>query len=184
MHVRADSDAAPELSPELLAARRAIIGIGGVELLRDWEWRRGERRWVLQLRLKPDVKTDGPVPSITDWFVLTGPAYPLGRIQFNPAKQNGLTQTFHHQSYNKKGPDSLPWREGTLCLDTPARALGRQVFDIEPFDADKRLRWHVKRAIRWLEAASRDELVQPGEPFELPEYPTDLTAPLSIAFSE
>lgn len=184
MRIRLGAEAEPEPSTELRDARHAIIGMGGVELLHDWEWHKGERKWVLHLRLEPDVKPDGLVPLSTDWFVRVVPAYPLGSIKFNPAKQNGLTLTFQHQSHNSEGPDSLPWRKGSLCLDTPARALGRRAFDIEPYDADKRLRWHVVRAQRWLEAASRDELVLPGEPFELPEYPADPSSPLTVAFSE
>jgi len=184
VRVRREAEEAQELSEELRAARRAIIGLNGVELLRDWEWYGKERQWVLQLRLEPDVKPDGPVPPSTDWFVRVRPAYPLGSIKFNPAKLNGLTATFQHQSHNSEGPDSLPWRDGAICLNTPARSLGRRVFDIEPYDADKRLRWYVARANRWLEAASRDELVLPGEPFELPEYPVDLSTPLTVAFSE
>ena len=182
--MRRVEEAKPELSAELRAARRAIIDLEGVELLEDWEWNRSTRRWVLQLRLKPDIDPSGHVPDVTDWFVLASPAYPMGPLKFNPARQQGLARTFQHQSYNDEKQDSLPWRKGVLCLDTSARVLGRRIFDIEPYDADRRLRWHVLRAIGWLEAASRDELVQAGDPFELPEYLTDPNTPLSIAFSE
>ena len=112
------------------------------------------------------------------------PAYPLGPIKFNPAKEGGLLPTFQHQSYNGPGSNDEAWRTGSLCLDTPARSLGRHAFDIEPYEPEKRLRWHARRACRWLEAASRGELALPGEPFELPQFPVDQTSLLSVMFSE
>lgn len=154
-------------------------------MLRDWEWHRGSRKWVLLCRLTPaNVLPGGLVSPSTDWFVRASPAYPLGAVKFNPAKLNGLTQTFPHQSYNEAGRDEVLWRTGAPCLDTPTRILGRHDFTIEPFEAHKRLRWHVRRSLGWLEAASRGELMVSGEPFELPQYPIDHTLPFSVAFSE
>ncbi len=136
-------------------------------------------------RLTPaNVLPGGLVPPSTDWFVRASSAYPLGAVKFNPAKRNGLTQTFPHQSYNEAGHDEVLWRTGVPCLDTPTRILGRRDFTIEPFEAHKRLCWHVRRALGWLEAASRGELIVAGEPFELPQYPVDHKLPFSVAFSE
>jgi hypothetical protein len=49
------------------------------------------------------------------------------------------------------------------------RILGRRAYDAEPYGVEERLRWRFERALAWLEAASRDELLLPGEPFELPQ---------------
>lgn len=127
----------------------------------------------------------GPfVPAETDWYVLVSGAYPWGSISFYPAKRGGLVYTFPHQSYNAPGRDDVPWRTGSLCLDTPARSLGRRGYTIESYEAELRLPWHFGRALAWLEDASRGGLVKPGEPFELPQYPADPNSPLSLAFSE
>lgn len=174
----------PEPSAELRAARRAILEMQNVVLLRDWQWHKHEGKWGLQCRLTPKVVPGSFVPTSTDWFILASSAYPWGSIKFYPAKREGLTATFPHQSYNSPGRNEIPWRTGCLCLDTPAQALGRRVYDTEPFGVHSRLRWHVRRALAWLEAASRGELVRDGEPFELPQYPVDSDAYLSVVFSE
>ncbi len=159
---------------ELLAARRSLEGFEGVTLLEDWVWRPDAAgpsggRWVLRCRLSPSVDPAGPVPASTDWYVLVDAAYPWGYVKFYPAEDGGITQTFAHQNYNRAPIHGLPWRTGDICLDTQVRVLGRRAFDTEPYDVDERLRWRFERALGWLEAASRDELLLPGEPFELPQ---------------
>ena len=72
------------------------------------------------------------------------------------------------------GPDELPWRCGRLCVDTSLRTLGRRSYDVEPFDPEAKLVWHVRRVQEWLCLASRGELVQLGDPFELPHIPFSL----------
>ena len=101
---------------------------------------------------------------------------------FYPAKEGGITRTFHHQNYNGVGSPEVPWRSGRLCLDSSMRALQRQALDVEPFDPDERLLWHVLRVQEWLALASRDRLTEPGDPYELPYVPTASDA--LLAFSE
>lgn len=173
-----------EPSQELLAARRVLEGMPDVLLLKDWTWNANVSRWILYCQLSPDISPDGPVPSTTDWFVLVDPAYPWGSIKFYPAKTQGLVLTFPHQNYNGEGNETVPWRDGALCLDTNVRALGRQGYDTEPYEVNKRLQWHFQRALDWLSLASRGELVLPGEPFELPEFPLTAADFTGVAFSE
>jgi hypothetical protein len=117
--------------------------------------------------------------------MLVSPTYPWGSIKFHPAKQGGLAYTFPHQSYEKENSRyEVSWRQSSLCLDTPTKSLGRHEYTIEPYDSQLRLLWHCRRALDWLVDASRGELIKPGEPFELPQYPIDPASPLSIAFSE
>lgn len=143
----------------------------GVEILRDWVWDRESGRWALHCRLSPEVADSAFVPPVTDWYVLAEMTYPWGEIAFYPAKERGLVATFPHQDYNGANAGERPWRRGKLCLDTNVRVLGRFGDDEEPYDAHARLRWRSGRAIRWLDAASRDALILPGEPFELPQFP-------------
>lgn len=180
-----EEDAPPE---ELLAGRRVLEGLDGVALLEDYRWYElpdGGGVWVLRCRLSPEVEAEGLIPATTDWYVLVAPTYPWGAIRFYPAKDGGITQTFHHQNRNDLGDQNLPWRTGDPCLDSTVRALGRSAYDPEPYGVHERLRWRFERALAWLEAASCGELVLPGEPFELPQYlPTLGGLSLTVVFAE
>ena len=101
---------------------------------------------------------------------------------FYPAKQGGVSETFQHQNYNEVGAAEYAWREGRLCLDTGLRALSREAYDFEPLNPEQRLIWHVGRLQEWLKLASNGELVQSGDPFELPHVP--VTENIRLAFSE
>ena len=168
---------------ELLTARRALEGMPGVTLLNDYTWDESHGKWILHCQLSPNLQSEGPIPTTTEWFVLVDEAYPWGSIKFYPAKENGIVQTFPHQSYNAVGSDAIPWRDGDICLDTTTRVLGRHGYDSEPYDIHTRLQWRFQRALDWLEAAHHGELVLDGEPFELPVFPTS-GAPVTVAFCE
>ena len=164
----------PELTPELRAGRRALDGITGCQIVRDFDWLEGPGCWALHLRLQPPgLMPTEFVPASTDWFLLARQTYPDGSVGLYPAKETGLAHTFPHQDLNSPGPDEVLYREGKICTDTSARTLGRHDFDQEPRTPVERIRWHVLRAIDWLVAASKGELILPGEPFELPAYPHD-----------
>jgi hypothetical protein len=180
--VKYSSDRTP--SQELLIARRALEGVKNVVLLHDWLWNESSGKWTLHCRLSPEIRLGGHVPACTDWYVLIDPTYPWGSIKFYPAKEGGIVQTFPHQNYNGKGKDDVAWRDGHLCLDTSLRSLGRHGYDIEPYAVHKRLQWHFMRAIGWLSAASRDELVRRGDPFELPHFPCSPGQFASVVFCE
>lgn len=171
-------------SSELLAARRALETLKGVILLDDWAWSEDAKKWTLHCRLSPDISVDGPIPASTAWYVLVDPSYPWGPIKFFPDKEQGLIQTFPHQNYNDFSWEDFPWRDGDLCLNTSVHILGRHGYDIEPYGVHQRLRWHFRRALDWLSAASRGELVLPGEPFELPQFPGVTKTSETLAFCE
>ncbi len=173
-----------EPGADLRIARRVLEGLAGVRILEDWRWEPSHERWLLRCRLFPDMVESPFVSRETDWFVLVESIYPWGEIGFYPAKENSLLATFPHQEYNGVGPVGRPWRDGKLCLSTDVRVLGRLGSDDEPIAAAERLRWHVERALGWLECASRGELVLSGEPFELPQFPLSPDQPLTVAFAE
>jgi ThiF family len=178
------TEAQPKLTPELRAGRRALEGVEGFRLLRDWEWNGNVGRWVLHCRLSFPLPMDAPIPAATNWHVLAECAYPWGTIKVHPAREGGITKTFPHQSYNAISHQALPWRDGDICLDSSVHVLGRHGFDPEPYDAELRLHWRITRALLWLQAASRHELALPGEPFELPAFPTISGAGFEVAFQE
>ena len=162
--------------------RRALESVPGVRMIGDFVWHDDRAIWVLHCRITADVESGGPVPRTTDWYLHVRGTYPYGQIVFYPAKVSGIALTFNHQNHNRAGPDELPWRCGRLCVDTTLRTLGRRSYDIEPFDPESRLAWHVQRVQEWLGLASRGELVEPGDPFELPDIP--FSSALKVVFAE
>jgi hypothetical protein len=64
---------------------------------------------------------------------------------------------------------------------TPGHRLAAAQYD--PPTSSERIAWYVTRALEWIGAASRDELVRVGDPFELPYYwPSESLE--SVAFHE
>ena len=166
----------------LKAGRRALDGVAEFALLRDWEWDSDTRSWWLAGRIEVDIDSNDFVPEITDWYVKVSPTYPWGEVVFYPAASGGLKHTFWHQSYNGGDPGDSKWRNGRLCVDTGAHALGRVGYDIEPFVDHERLAWHIRRVVEWVRAAAAGTLTRPGDPFELPDYRQ--TGQGTLAFNE
>lgn len=128
-------------------------------------------RWVVSLFLRIE-RPDNFVDGVTKWCALLEEAYPLGSVSFYPATEEGLTVTFPHQERNEPDETGRGWRSGKLCLDSPFRGERRPTSANDPFvDAETRLRWHVERALDWLDAAAEGRLLAPGQPFELPQRP-------------
>lgn len=174
----------PPLTPELVRGREALEALDGVDVLDDWRWVTSEGSWwtlTCRLTISPAGAT---VPRRTDWKVLAEPNYPRGLIHLQPAIDDALVDTFQHQILNRPPRRGDPWRTGRICVDTGVRALGRvgrAVLDREPFDAAARLAWYLERARAWLAAAAKGELVQPGDPFELPDFGVGKSSVLGFA---
>ncbi len=158
-----------------------VEGLSEVEILEDVKWDPLIKKWVLLCRLSPNFQSNGSVPLSTDWYVHIEDSYPWGMIRFYPAKTDGLKGTFPHQNYNGEGKKEAPWTTGNLCLDTSYSNLRHLGLDSEPFDLQERLVWHFERAINWLMDANEGNLVNPGDPFELPDFNKGLN---TIAFCE
>jgi hypothetical protein len=171
------------LIPEALrAARRNLDSIAEISILRDWTWHDELCVWLLHCQLYiPSIK-QGLVPPRTNWYILVDSEYPSGKLSFYPAKRNGLTLTFPHQSHNAEGLEKYPWREGCLCLSKHFRKQDRNLPASEPFDIHWKLHWHCKRAIEWLIAADGGYLMPSGDYFELPYFPAERRG--SVVFSE
>ncbi|WP_020475859.1 HesA/MoeB/ThiF family protein [Zavarzinella formosa] len=160
-------------SDQLLTAARVLDGVEGCSVLGEWAWHHEAGVFILPLRLTLSGDGSADVPRTTEWYVHAEERYPWGKLEIYPAVENGITVTFPHQDYNGWHDSIFRWREGDLCLRTPAKVFGRVGYDREPYTPDARLRWHVRRALLWLEAAARNELMLPGEPFELPKFITN-----------
>lgn len=133
-------------SNKILIARRALEGIKSIELIDDLIWDSLYKKWVLLCRLTPDVKENEHVPIKTAWYVHIPPTYPWGEIKFFPAKDKGIKVTFPHQNYNGVGEKEVPWSNGSLCLDTSTKVLGREGYDFEPFETETQQRVYPERA--------------------------------------
>lgn len=128
-------------------------------------------KWTLKIRISPaSIDHDSDIPEETDWYVRIDQTYPGGNIRIFPAKENGLEKTYPHQRLNTPGSDDTPWRTGNICVDRYEHALSRHGGFQEPFGGTERLRWHLLRAILWVELASKGELRDVGDPYELPEF--------------
>jgi hypothetical protein len=165
-----------------LAARRALDELPAVLLLQDWDWNEHVDKWVLHCQINLNIQADSPIPQSTNWYVLVDSEYPWGNIQFYPAKEGGITQTFPHQMFNGSSTNKIPWRTGEICVTTDRHLLARYGYEIEPFDPYERLSWHFQRAIEWIQAASLNKLAVSGDTFELPHFP--IASGLKVAFSE
>jgi ThiF family len=154
---------------ELRAGRRALDGIAEVEILRDWVWFEAEKLWGLYVALRPKLTPTEFIPAITPWYLVASDRYPQGDVKLYPAKQDGITATFQHQSLNLDGEGTVAWRTGDLCLATNFKQLGHQGYDFEPRISHERLRWNIQRALEWLTEASQDRVAGLNEPFELPQ---------------
>lgn len=173
-----------EPTSEILLGRRRIEGVPGYELVKDLQWSNKNQRWRMQFQLTLPLNeggVSGIIPDITRWYLLVSPSYPQGEIDIYPAKEGGITATFQHQNCNQANA-ATPWREGKLCVNTGLRNFARRGYDSEPYEAATRLRWHIQRCILWLELANVGQLSAPGEPLELPHYPTKRRK--TVAFSE
>ena len=171
-----------QLTDEIRMGVEASQDLPGVVLNSQPQWDTAIRCWVISCYITADVKPGGLIPETTRWFLHFDDVYPFGRVAMFPAKEGGVTQTFPHQRYNGTGDDSRPWRTGNICTETDTATLRRSGYDTEPADAENNLSWHLLRTQKWLELASRDELDQPGDPYELPDIPFE--GDLSIAFCE
>jgi len=160
----------PDRSESLLAGRRAIDGLPGVDLLTDCEWYEPIEKWALRLRITID-ELDADNLRRTEWYAVVDPSYPWGSVKFHPARVGGISSTYPHQNLNTPGNTALPWRDGDVCLITPLRQWGGGADAQEPFAPGIRLRWHVERLREWIVAAVRGTLSQAGDPFEMPAFP-------------
>ncbi|WP_135535465.1 ThiF family adenylyltransferase [Halostella pelagica] len=144
-----------------------------------------DTKWVLKIQLCPDdICSDSSIPVETNWFVHISPSYPAGDITIYPSAENGITSTYAHQRLNVRGDSSNPWRQGNICVARYGFSLDQTGATGEPNSAERRLPWHLQRALQWISKASHGELRNPGEPFEVPEFNTKTGDRPQVAFEE
>lgn len=168
-----------QILDKLKQARRALDALSQVKILDDWNFDNELKVWFLHLGISIGYETPY-FPQLSQWYVVTEDKYPKGEIKIYPDVQDSINVTLHHQSNNAKVEKNGLWRKGALCLDINTISA----FQSEPYSVDERLLYHVKRAINWLELASKNKLVSEDEPFELPEFTLSNVSEMQFAFSE
>jgi hypothetical protein len=164
-------------------ASASLNNLHELKLLEECQWYENVKRWVIKCQIKIDSPNKELIPNETDWYIWLEATYPRGEVELIPAKQNGITKTFHHQYYNGESACGVPWRNGIICAKTEMSWLKRNCYDEEPFEPENRLKWHIERLFQWLLDAATGNLVLKGDLFELPDYNTSNKF-FTIAFFE
>jgi len=153
-----------------------LSSVSGCFVLSEPQYDPSVSAWLLPIELEIKGASDF-VAKRTAWIIHISNAYPLGIVNFFPASESGLTTTFPHQERNTEYVPKRSWRSGKLCLDSPFRWARLVQENREPLgEAELRLAWHAERALDWLTAAVRGDLLAPGDPFEIPKTPTSIEA--------
>ena len=157
---------------KLKRARRSLDSLTQVNILHDWQFDGSLGKWYLHISIQIDTRSEF-VPNVSQWYVVVLPDYPKGDIKIFPDIDNSICVTMYHQSNNARIEKNGLWRKGNLCLDLNTLEL----YDAEPNSIDYRVLYHVKRAIDWLGAAAKNELVKETDLFDLPDFSpiSDLT---------
>ena len=121
----------------------------------------GKTGWEFECSAKVPYPNTGMVPREVILRVLIPETFPMAPVEFYLEN----VRAFPHQDAET----------GKLCLREEALA---------PVDAS-RLVCYVKWAIEWIKHAANDRLLQPGEPYELPDFSRKLLnspLPTSVPF--
>ncbi|MCB4917927.1 HesA/MoeB/ThiF family protein [Brucella sp. ZJ1_1] len=135
-----------------------------------------EGRWsLLFVAILSGASTEF-ISAETSWYVVFVPW--TKSVTVYPAMIGGISATFQHQSFNREGNGSQPWRLGNPCLDRPAGVFGRASWNGQPDTIDEKIVWYLERLLIWIDAAATGELSIEGEPLELPAGPRQTGFPV------
>ncbi|MCK9302105.1 MAG: ThiF family adenylyltransferase [Sphaerochaetaceae bacterium] len=157
----------------LKVARRCVDGFDFARIEKDWQFDENRDCWFLLLRFSLDVVSND-IPRQSYWYVCVQGEW---RISVFPAKEGGMTSTFHHQNYNDWDGKSL-WKNGRLCLDYNMLDAG----NLLPSVFEDKFRFYITRAKEWIVSAASGTLVHKGEAFELPDFP--MTSPRELDYQK
>ena len=170
----------PKLILEKLnQARRPLDSLSQVEIMDEWQFDSSLNVWYIHLSVVVELETQY-FPQKSQWYVVVETEDPKGKIKVYPDVENSITVTLYHQSNNSTVEKNGLWRRGALCLEENTITDCQS----EPYSIDERLLYHVKRAVNWLERATKGELVTENERFELPEFSLSNVSQMKFVFSE
>lgn len=119
--------------------------------------------YVVKVRITLSNIKNSYVPNQTDWYMVFEDEQ---QIDFYPAKTNGITATFPHQSLNTI-IEGYNYRTGKPCLDVPGHTLNLPN-EYYPYTQGNKIHWYLGRMIEWLKNAAGNTLLKNGDPFEIP----------------
>ena len=155
----------------LVAARRYVDAVPEFSLAEDLRRIPGQDVWAFAIDAHISVPEGSLLPERSRWWIVTTDTYPWGSIDVYPCKKHGVSNTFPHQLCNLPQPSrAVPWRRGKVCVSTPNAVFRRSHLESDPLGKTDRMLWFLGRLLEWLCAASKNELFQAGDPFELPDF--------------
>lgn len=155
---------------ELASALASLPEDPRFELIDGWT-KHADGAWSFRFRARLSAEPTKDMPALTTWHLVVS-CHPTDRIiRIYPDADDGITATFPHQDFNDAPVDGNPWRTGKPCLERPAFVFRRDGWSGEPLEMTDRLIWRIGRLLAWIDAAASDELLLPGDPFELPMQP-------------
>lgn len=153
--------------PQLDQISNALADLDRIKVV--GEWTRYGRSWVLPVLAKLAAPPSAWMPESSRWFLEVAAVEGSDAIDLNvfPAVDGGISATFPHQDLNSPIP-KRPWRSGKPCLERRTATFNRQGWLDEPTELEARAQWKIHRLLAWMDLAAQDQLLQVGDPLELP----------------
>ena len=156
-----------KIPDNLKIGRRVLDKYNNIKILHDFKWDSKNKYWYIKIELTSDVP--GTIPHKSFWYLIAEDTYPKGTIRIYPDSKTGFDETYEHQSNNGLKSENKLWKSGKLCLDSQFKNFSFSD-SAEEQDPDKKILWNVLRAIQWINAVNENNLINTGDPFELPQF--------------
>ena len=153
---------------KILFARRRLEEVENLDIIGDLKWDEETRVWYILVKIHADNLINISIAEDTMWYIVLQDKYPEGEVKIYPAIDGGIENTFNHQSNNGLLCSNKLWRKGKLCLNNPYEDIIG--IGSEPNNYEDKLYWNAKRAVEWVSAAARNQLVKKGDFYEIPEF--------------
>lgn len=155
-------------SEKILFARRRLEEVTNLDIVDDLRWDEVTSVWYILVKIHVDNPINISIAEDTMWYIVLQDKYPEGEVKIYPAINGGIEATFNHQSNNGLLCSNSLWRKGKLCLDDPYDKI--KGIGSEPNNYEDKLYWNAKRAVDWVSAAARKQLMKKGDFYEIPDF--------------
>lgn len=153
---------------KILFARRRLEEVENLDIVGDLKWDEETRVWYILVKIHVDNSINASIAEDTMWYIVLQDKYPEGEVKIYPAIAGGIENTFNHQSNNGLLCSNKLWRKGKLCLNDPYEDVVG--IGSEPNNFEDKLYWNAIRAVDWVSAAARNQLIKKGDFYEIPEF--------------
>lgn len=153
---------------KILFARRRLEEVVNLDIVGDLKWDEETGVWYILVKIHVDSPTNISIAEDTMWYIVLQDKYPEGEVKIYPAIDGGIENTFNHQSNNGLLCSNRLWRKGKLCLNNPYDDIAG--IGSEPNNYEDKLYWNAIRAVEWVSAAARNQLIKEGDFYEVPDF--------------